>query len=140
MIRFSLDEGAVAPTRAHEDDAGIDIATWHDFAVGPFAKHVVNTGVHVQVPEGHVGLLFVRSSVGINRHITLANGTGIIDAGYTGPIMLALQNNYGQSASFKAGERIAQLVIVPCNTGVLMQVDSLEDTERGEGGIGSTGV
>lgn len=137
-IEYALDPGAFPPRHAHPNDAGIDLAAASNMVV-PVASHRrINTGVRVAIPAGHVGLVFVRSSVGIKRHLVLSNGTGVIDAGYTGPIILSLCNLGDSAEVIQEGDYIAQLVIVPIVTPHLVQVDALEATQRGEAGIGST--
>lgn len=127
------------PVRAHEADAGADLKAARDVAIrrGDTAK--VSTGVRVSIPEGCVGLLAARSSL-CWRGLLMANGVGIIDAGFTGEIKVPLYNAGNTPSNVLAGERIAQLVILPCELPEFRRVDKLEDTERGEGGFGSTGV
>lgn len=139
-IQYSLDQPAFPPRRAHADDAGIDLALSHSVAI-PVGEHrLCHTGVHVAIPSGHVGMVFVRSSTGIKKHLVLSNGTGIIDAGYTGEIMLSLRNVGRRMRVIEAGEYIAQLVVVPIPRFELVQVSSLADTERGSAGVGSTEI
>ena len=125
------------PVRAHEADAGADLKAARDVAIrrGDTAK--VSTGVRVSIPEGCFGLLAARSSL-CGRGLMMLNGVGIIDSGYTGEVPGAARENRTQRVA--AGERIAQLIIVPCELPTFRRVDKLEDTERGEGGFGSTGV
>ena len=99
----------------------------------------VPTGVRVAIPKGYVGLLFARSSL-CKYGMLMANGAGVIDSGYTGEIQVPLLNAGDSVFRVWAGERIAQLVILPCELPTFTLVDELEDTERGEGGFGSTGV
>lgn len=127
------------PTRAHEHDAGADLRASESAFIGSgrFAK--VSTGVRVSIPEGCVGLLAARSSL-CWRGLLMANGVGIIDAGFTGEIKVPLYNAGNTPSNVLAGERIAQLVILPCELPTFRRVDELQETERGEGGFGSTGV
>lgn len=137
-INYSLDQLAFPPRRAHADDAGIDLALSHYVAI-PVGEHrLCHTGVHVAIPSGHVGLVFVRSSTGIKKHLVLSNGTGVIDAGYTGEIMLSLHNVGRSKRVIETGQYVVQLVVVPVPSFGLVQVSSLADTERGSSGIGST--
>ena len=115
------------PHRAHPDDAGTDL-TFYDLkhageshrldavTIVPGGTAVIGTGVTVAIPSGHVGNMYVRSSLGVKKQITLANGTGIIDSGYRGEIMAVLQNNSQKMQTIKRGERIVQVVISPANT------------------------
>lgn len=127
------------PVRAHEHDAGADLRASEGAFIGSgrFAK--VSTGVRVSIPEGYVGLLAARSSLCL-RGLLMANGVGIIDAGFAGEIKVPLYNAGNTPSNVLAGERIAQLVILPCELPTFRRVDELEETERGEGGFGSTGV
>lgn len=127
------------PTRAHEHDAGADLRASEGVFIGSgrFAK--VSTGVRVSIPEGCVGLLAARSSL-CARGLLMANGVGIIDAGFTGEIKVPLYNAGNTPSNVLEGERIAQLVIVPCELPAFRRVGELQDTERGESGFGSTGV
>nr|DAS51614.1 MAG TPA: dUTPase [Caudoviricetes sp.] len=139
MICYSLDDGAAQPRQAYKDDAGIDLALKHDLTVPVGAHRVGDTGVHVAVPRGHVGMLFVRSSTGIKKHLVLSNGTGIVDSGYRGPIKISLHNTGDTTQHIQAGDYIAQLVVVPIVLNVWAEVPHLDTTQRGTNGIGSSG-
>lgn len=138
-LHYTLTPGATPPTRSHEYDAGLDLAAAHD-AIIPAGMHVmVSTGVHAAIPRGHVGLLFVRSSLGAKRQLSLSNGVGVIDAGYIGEIKCSLHNTGLGPQQVLEGERIVQLVVVPIALPSPRPVESLDDTARGDGGFGSTG-
>ena len=139
MIYYSLDDGAAHPRQAYKHDAGIDLALKHDLTVPVGSHRVGDTGVHVAVPRGHVGMLFVRSSTGIKNHLVLSNGTGIIDSGYRGPIKISLHNTGDTKQHIPAGAYIAQLVTIPIATNNIAEVPELPDSERGTNGIGSSG-
>ena len=100
---------------------------------------MVGTNVRVEIPQGFAGLLFARSSLS-RLGLMLANGVGVIDHGYTGEVMVPLVNVGRDPVSVRKGERIAQLVIVPCLFPDFIWVDKLDETERGAGGFGSTGA
>ena len=138
MLYYSLDKDAHQPRFAYEGDAGMDLALSHDLTVPVGGHRIGDTGVHVAIPEGHVGMLFVRSSTGIKRNLVLSNGTGIIDSGYRGPVKLSLHNTGDTKQHIPAGAYIAQLVVVPIATNNIAEVPELEDTERGTNGIGSS--
>lgn len=138
MIYYSLDDGAAQPRQAYKDDAGIDLALKHDLTVPVGAHRVGDTGVHVAVPRGHVGMVFVRSSTGIKKHLVLSNGTGIVDSGYRGPIKISLHNTGDTTQHIQAGDYIAQLVVVPIVLNVWAEVPHLDTTQRGTNGIGSS--
>lgn len=127
------------PVRAHVHDAWAGLRASECAAIGSKQFAEVSTGVRVSIPEGYVGLLAARSSL-CWRGLLMANGVGIIDAGFTGEIKVPLYNARNTPSNVVAGERIAQLVILPCMLPTFRRVDKLEDTERGEGGFGSTGV
>ena len=146
-MKIMLDEGAKMPTRAHPWDAGLDLYAPYDVTVpetsmdGFFEEveigsETIATGVHMEIPEGYVG--FIKSKSGLNvKHGLTAEG--VIDAHYTGSVKVKLYNHTNKSYQFKAGDKIAQLVILPCLLPELELVDSLEETDRGDGGFGSTG-
>lgn len=153
-MKIMLDKGAKMPTRAHPWDAGLDLyapendcvpATLAEFTlVGDSGCELdtyvgavtIDTGVHVDIPEGYVG--FIKSKSGLNVKHGLTS-EGVIDAHYTGSIKVKLYNHTPDAYLFKAGDKIAQLVILPCLLPELELVDSLEETDRGDGGFGSTG-
>ena len=143
-IKFMLDANAFPPERAHKEDAGWDLRTPIDFTVNPATilgylsdgSATINTGIHVEIPYGYVGMLKSKSGLNVKHHLT---GEGVIDAGYTGSIVVKLYNRGKEEVKFKRGDKIIQLVIVPCYTGEMVQADSLDETDRGSNGFGSTG-
>lgn len=153
-MKIMLDKGAIMPTRAHPYDAGLDLyamddvripaaKAWpfFDYATGlfmptPVGAATIDTGVHVEIPEGCVGFIKSKSGLMVNHGITT---DGTIDAHYTGSIKVCLFNRGDRNYDVKAGDKIAQLVIVPCVLAPLEVVDSLEETDRGDNGFGSTG-
>ncbi|MDU7565334.1 dUTP diphosphatase [Corynebacterium sp.] len=138
MLYYSLDKDAHQPRFAYEGDAGMDLALSHDLTVPVGAHRMGDTGVRVAVPRGHVGMVFVRSSTGIKKHLVLSNGTGIIDSGYTGSIKISLHNTGDKTQHITAGDYIAQLVVIPITPNNIAEVPELPDTERGTNGIGSS--
>lgn len=135
-MKVMIDEGAYMPTRAHSTDAGLDLYSPVDVMLMPQANAVIDTGVHVELPPGTVG--FLKSKSGLNvKHGIL--GEGVIDEGYTGSIRVKLYNHSQDGYYIQRGDKITQLVILPVIFPDLEQVDSLDDTERGCGGFGSTG-
>lgn len=127
------------PLRAHEWDAGADLRAASSADIEPKRVVMVGTNVRVEVPQGFAGLLFARSSLS-RLGLMLANGVGVIDHGYTGEVMVPLVNVGRDAVSVGKGERIAQLVIVPCLFPDFIWVDKLDEAERGAGGFGSTGA
>nr|DAL13498.1 MAG TPA_asm: dUTPase [Caudoviricetes sp.] len=138
MLYYSLDKNAHQPRFAYEGDAGMDLALMHDLTVPVGGHRIGDTGVHVAIPEGHVGMLFVRSSTGIKRHLVLSNGTGIVDSGYRGPIKISLHNTGDSTQHIKAGDYIAQLVVTPTHNHDICEVPALQHTQRGINAIGSS--
>lgn len=135
-MRIMLDEGAKMPTRAHPWDAGLDLYSRETSTMWPNDSAKFDTGVHVEIPEGYVGFVKSKSGLMVNREI-ITDGT--IDAHYTGSITVKLFNLGQRPYRVHAGDKIAQLVIVPCLLPELEIVDSLEETDRGACGFGSTG-
>lgn len=136
-MKVMLDEGAIMPTRAHECDAGLDLYAREDVFLPMYDSHVFDTGVHVEIPKGYVGMIKSKSGLNVNHNIT---SEGVIDCGYTGSIRVKLYNNGNRNMTIKKGQKISQLVIMPIITPELELVDTLEETERGTGGFGSTGA
>ena len=135
-IIYQLDAGAYKPVKAHEADAGFDLSCREDQVLEPNVANTIDTGVHVLIPEGYVGLVLPRSSYNCAG---VATPTGVIDAGYTGSISVVLVSKYDLRI-FK-GNRIAQLVIVPLPDVHLVEGDVTGvKSERGLGGFGSTGA
>lgn len=136
-MNYYLDEGAFAPEYAHDTDAGMDLRTPKTVRVPAHSSAIIDTGVHLQIPNNYVG--FLKSKSGLNvKHSILSEG--VIDCGYTGSIVAKLYNHSNTDYVFQRGDKITQLVILPCVTGALLeQVDSFDETERGDSGFGSTG-
>ena len=125
------------PTRAHEFDAGLDLySARNEVYIYPGESELFDTGVHVQLPQNTVGFLKSKSGLNVKHGIT---SDGVIDCGFTGSIMVKLYNHGEKTYLVRKGDKISQLVILPCLLPELEVVDSLEDTERGTGGFGSTG-
>jgi dUTP pyrophosphatase len=135
-----LTPDAILPTYARDGDAGLDLTSAIDVEVAPGERAMVPTGLAVAIPAGHAGLVLPRSGLASRRGLTLANSPGLIDAGYRGELTCAVVNlDRTQAVSIRAGERIAQLVIVPVAVVRPAWVEQLPASERGEGGFGSTG-
>lgn len=135
-MEFVIDPGAFVPTRAHETDAGLDLKAVESGWILPFSRKVFETGIHVSIPEGFVGMLTSKSGLMSKKGIT---SRGTIDCGYTGSIKAVLFNHSILPKRIKRGQKITQLVIFPIIMPWVCETDSLEDTERGNGGFGSTG-
>ena len=135
-IRIALDEFAIAPYRAHSDDAGLDLMSPFNAEIPAFGTYTIDTGVHIAIPKGYAGFLKSRSGLNINHSVTTE---GVIDCGYTGSIVVKMYNFADEPYQVKRGDKITQLVIVPIKTPELILVHELEGTERGNGGFGSSG-
>src|SRR5438093_2244823 len=135
-----LDPDANLPARARPGDAGLDLAAAVDAEVAPGERAMIPTGVAVAIPEGHAGLVLPRSGLASREGLTLANSPGLIDAGYRGEVTCAVVNlDRERPVSIKRGDRIAQLVIVPVQVVEPSWSEELPPSQRGEGGLGSTG-
>ena len=136
-----LTEDAILPIRAHKGDAGIDLTcTTITQEINECGQLIIvyHTGLAIEIPEGHVGLLFPRSSIA-NKSLSLTNSVGVIDSGYRGEVMAKMRSTTDVvPAIYKPGERFAQLVIVPIPEVEITEVAELSETDRGEGGFGST--
>lgn len=135
-MKIKLDMGAFIPTRAHGTDAGADLRSPIDTVVPSMSSCVIDTGVHIQLPHGYVGMLKSKSGLNVQYGIT---SEGVIDEGYTGAINVKLYNHSKKDYVIERGDKITQLVILPCEYVKFDLVDYLEDSERGGEGFGSTG-
>lgn len=135
-MRVVLDEGAKMPLRAHPYDAGMDLFSRTDSLIAARGSAIFDTGVHVEIPDGYVG--FIKSKSGLNMKKNLL-AEGVIDAGYTGPIVVKVYNHGDEEVLIRAGDKLTQLVILPVLLPELELSDSLTETDRGAAGFGSTG-
>jgi dUTP pyrophosphatase len=140
-LRFTrLSAAAVAPLRAHDDDAGFDLCASEAAELGPGERASVPTGIALAIPEGQAGLVLPRSGLAVRHGITLVNAPGLIDSGYRGEVRVLLLNTDPAALfSVGVGDRIAQLLIVRHEAPGLVEVEDLGETARGAGGFGSTG-
>ena len=138
-VRFAHPH-AELPTRAHPTDAGLDLAASETTHIAPGVVTLVPTGIAVAIPEGHVGILAARSSLATKKAMTLANGVGIIDSDYRGEIKIPIIPLDGCHNLIQAGQKIAQLIILPIALPTVEVVSELPESVRGLGGFGSTGA
>lgn len=141
-LRFvKLSEKATLPTRAHDNDAGLDLYAAEKARIVPGARVSIGTGLAVAVPEGLAGLVLPRSGLALKHGVTLVNSPGLIDPGYRGEVRVVLLNT-DQTMDFVCapGDRIAQLLLVPIATASPTQADALDTSTRGAGGFGSSGL
>jgi dUTP pyrophosphatase len=135
-----LSDDAVLPTRAHPGDAGLDLYASESAHIGPGERWSVGTGVAVEIPEGHAGLVLPRSGLAKKHGITLVNAPGLIDSGYRGELrVLLLNTDPADTFRVAPGDRIAQLVISPIVLAEPVETAALAESARGDGGFGSSG-
>lgn len=134
-----LRENAILPTRATSGSAGADLYSCKQTPIAPHQTVLIPLGFSMAIPEGYVGLLFARSGLATKKNLAPANKVGVVDSDYRGEWMIALHNHGQYTETINEGDRIAQLVIVPCSVDTFEWTDELPETDRGEGGFGSTG-
>ena len=139
-----LEESAIVPTRATDTDAGYDLYSINDGVVPAGGRKVVGTGIAIAIPESknvfapsYYGRVAPRSGLAVKKGIDVL--AGVVDAGYRGEVGVVLQNLSDEDFPYKKGDRVAQLILEQCNTIGWVELDELEDSERSDGGFGSTG-
>ncbi len=128
---------AILPSYAHEDDAGMDLYCAEHIEIGPHARVQISTGIALGVPKGYVGLIWDKSGVSHKRGLKTLGG--VIDAGYTGEVLVGMYNTTPHVQIFEVGDKVAQIIIQKIEHPQVVEVERLEDTLRGRGGFGSTG-
>ena len=135
-----LDPDLEPPRYARPGDAGLDLLAAEDVSLSPGARAAIPTGIAVAIPEGYAGFVHARSGRALKEGLGLANAPGLIDSGYRGEIKVIVVNlDPASTVDIKRGDKIAQLVLQPVETVELDVVDELTQSDRGEGGFGSTG-
>jgi dUTP pyrophosphatase len=135
-----LIEGALLPTRAHAGDAGLDLYACEVAHIGPGERWGVGTGIAVEIPDGHAGLVLPRSGLAREHGISLVNSPGLVDSGYRGEVrVLLLNTDPAETFRVVSGDRIAQLLITPIVLAEPVEAAALADSARGGGGFGSSG-
>ena len=135
-IKVMLDDGAKMPTRAHEADAGLDLYSREYCMLRCGESACFDTGVHVAIPSGYVGMLKSKSGLNVKHGIV---SEGVIDEGYTGTILVKLYNHGPRAVQFRRGDKITQLVVLPVLYPRVEQTEDIKGGDRGDGGFGSTG-
>jgi dUTP pyrophosphatase len=136
-----LDDRLPLPHYAHEGDAGLDLYSAEDVTLAPFQRQLIATGISVAIPEGYAGFVQPRSGLAIKQGFSLVNTPGLIDSHYRGEIKaIAINLDPTNPIEIRRGDKIAQLVIQPVVRVELLEVHELDETVRGEGGFGSTGI
>ncbi len=136
-----LSPDAVLPSYGSDFAAGADLraCTKEPITIEPHDTKMIGTGLAMEIPEGYMGLIFARSGIASKRGLAPANKVGVVDSDYRGEFMVALHNHSSEPQSIDAGERIAQLVIVPYMSAAFEEAEELSETVRADGGFGSTG-
>ncbi len=136
-----LSPDAVLPSYGSDFAAGADLraCTKEPITIEPHDTKMIGTGLAMEIPEGYMGLIFARSGIASKRGLAPANKVGVVDSDYRGEFMVALHNHSSEPQSVDAGERIAQLVIVPYMSAAFEEAEELSETVRANGGFGSTG-
>lgn len=132
-----LHKDAKIPEFAHNTDAGMDLCGVEEVSIAPGEHTVVPTGIAMAIPEGYVGLIWDKSGNAIKRGLKVLGG--VIDAGYRGEIKIGIVNHGKEAHTFDVGDKVAQMLLQEVSHANFEEVDSLDETERGEGGFGSTG-
>lgn len=140
MIVEAQFDPQLAPERAHETDAGLDLKSTERIVLNPGCHSLVPTGVRLALPVGYVGMVCPRSGLAAKHSVTVLNAPGIVDSGYRGEIFVNLYNAGGRKHTIMPGDRVAQLVVQRHEHITLEPVDVLPEAERGEAGHGSTGA
>lgn len=136
-----LDEDVELPSYAYEGDAGLDLRSAENVVLKPFERRLVSTGLAIAIPDGYAGFVQPRSGLALREGLSMANTPGLIDAHYRGELKVcAINLDPEREIHITKGERIAQLVIQRVPRVSLMEVDSLDETDRGVGGFGSSGA
>jgi dUTP pyrophosphatase len=136
-----LDPTVELPSYAYDGDAGLDLRSNEDVTLAPFERRLVGTGLAIAIPEGYAGFVQPRSGLALREGLSMANTPGLIDAHYRGELKVcAINLDPSKSIHIERGERIAQLVIQQVPVVSPLEVDELDETDRGAGGFGSSGV
>ena len=136
-----LRDDAVLPTRAHASDAGLDLSACEEMTIGPGERALVPTGLAVEIPADHAGIVAPRSGLALRHGISIVNTPGVIDAGYRGEVQVLLLNtDRSEAFTVEPGMRIAQLLVIPVAPVKVVAVIALGESSRGSSGFGSSGV
>ena len=136
-----LDPTVELPSYAYQGDAGLDLRSNEDVVLAPFERRLIPTGLAIAIPDGYAGFVQPRSGIALKQGLSMANTPGLIDAHYRGELKICAVNlDPEHEIVIKRGERIAQLVIQQVPIVNLIEVDKLDETDRGTGGFGSSGV
>lgn len=136
-----LDKSVQLPAYAYQGDAGLDLRSSEDVSLAPFERRLISTGLAIAIPEGYAGFVQPRSGLALREGLSMANTPGLIDSHYRGELKVcAINLDSEKTIHIERGERIAQLVIQKVPAVTLSEVEELDETDRGTGGFGSSGV
>jgi dUTP pyrophosphatase len=136
-----LDKSLPIPDYAHKTDAGIDLYSAISYILKPYERKMIPSGIKLSIPEGYAGFVLPRSGLAIKNGISLVNSPGLIDSGYRGEICVIMINLDKEKAfTINKGDKICQLVIKKIEHANLIEAEELDESDRGEGGFGSTGI
>ena len=136
-----LDKRAIVPENAYRGDAGVDLHALDAYVLQPFERTLVRTGLAIAIPEGYAGFVLPRSGNALKKGLSLVNTPGLIDSNYRGELgVIAVNLDAHTPITIEPGDRVAQLVLMKVENVAFQVVEDLDDTERGEGGFGSSGV
>lgn len=139
IVRLAHGQGLALPGYATPGAAGMDVLSAEDVTIAPGARHAVATGLALAIPEGFEVQVRPRSGLALKHGITVPNTPGTIDSDYRGELKVILINHGAEPFAIARGDRVAQLVLAPVTRAAWHEVSELDETERGEGGFGSTG-
>lgn len=136
-----LKEAAIVPENAYNGDAGYDLCSCEDVILEPFERKLIGTGLAVEIPYGYAGFVLPRSGLALKQGLSIVNAPGLIDSNYRGELgVIAINLDAHKGIEIKAGDRVAQLVIMKVEDVDFKEVEELSDSDRGAGGFGSSGV
>ena len=136
-----ITSNAIIPENAYNGDAGYDLCSTEEITLEPFERALIPTGLAIQIPEGYAGFVLPRSGLALKKGLSLVNAPGLIDSNYRGELKAIVINlDPKNDIKIHEGDRIAQLVLMKVENVHFNEVDKLEESERGEGGFGSSGV
>ena len=133
-----LNQNAKAPTKAHSSDAGWDLYAVNSTVISQHQRQTIETGIALEIPDGFVGLIWPRSGLSVKQGVDVL--AGVVDSGYRGEIKVCLYNTSSDNVVIESGDRVAQILIQPVSQMGMVIVDTLSNTERGDGGFGSSGT
>jgi dUTP pyrophosphatase len=131
-----LNENAQIPTKSHHNDAGFDLYALESYSIQPKQRKVISTGISLQIPDKYAGLIWPRSGLSVKKGIDVL--AGVVDAGYRGEIMVCLYNTSFEAVHINHGDRIAQIIFQEVPSVSMIPVDTLDSSQRGGNGFGST--